>query len=270
MKTAESTVELPFGQTDATVDELRAVIDIEAATAVATKAGIHGAEERILNLIDCLPALLAWLEENGRRYPWRLTTDPWRIYITEILLQRTRGDAVEGVYHEFFDRFPDYRALANSSEDDIGDAVYTLGLVNHRTRSLKEAAMHCSDHGGVPDTLEGLKQPWRVGDYSARACQLFARGEPLALVDANFGRVFGRVLPYDLPRQPHKSDEFYAFLDVLVPAKSGLARAFNLAVLDLGALICTPSNPLCQRCPLKSTCNYYLRTDNTNDASGRQ
>lgn len=97
---------LPFGRTSTDAAELKQLIDIEAATELAEQGGVSNAEARVIAFIECIPRLLSWLEDNGRRYPWRNTTDPWRVYLSEILLQRTRGDAVEGIYEEFFTQFP--------------------------------------------------------------------------------------------------------------------------------------------------------------------
>lgn len=248
---------LPFGRTSVSSDELRDMVETGSAVTIASEMGVRDPEERISALIDCLPNLLTWLEENGRRYPWRETTNPWRIYLTEVLLQRTRGDAVDEIYDDFFDRFPDPQALNGASDTEIRDAVHSLGFVNHRTRTLREISNLCTNHGGVPRSIDELKQPWRVGEYSARACQLFARCEPLALVDANFARVFGRVLGNKMPEQPHKSEVVYSLLDALVPDDPAVARAFNLAILDLGAKICKPTDPDCTACPLNTACHYY-------------
>lgn len=254
---------LPFGRTEVSVDELRTLIDIEAAVELAADGEVEGPEERVNEFVKCVPDLLSWLEMEGRRYPWRQTADPWRVYIAEILLQRTRGDAVDKIYTEFMNQFPDPESLHAAQESEIRELIHTLGFVNHRTRTLRDVGeIFVSEYGGkVPNSVEGLKKPWRVGDYSARACQLFSRGAPMALVDANFARVFERLLGYVMPRQPHKSSEVYALLDALVPSDPDLARAFNLAVLDLGALICTPENPACESCPVNIACNYY----NVND-----
>lgn len=253
----ETEIQMPFGRTDVTFDELMGLVDIDLAIKHARKAGVTDADSRIYTLIKHLPSLLDWLQKNGRRFPWRETTDPWRIYITEILLQRTRADEVDKIYEDFFVNFPTANAIADSPESEIRNMVFSLGFVNHRTRTLYEAADLCIEQGSVPESLEELKRPWRVGEYSARACQMFSRGEPLALVDANFSRVIERVLGYDMPNQPHKSDEFYDFLGALVPSEPALARAFNLALLDLGALICKPQNPACNVCPINTACYYY-------------
>lgn len=251
--------DLPFGQTRTTPAEIRSLVEIDTAVMQARRGNVDHPEDQIEGFIEVVPSLLEWLEHNGRLYPWRETEDPWEVYIAEILLQRTRGDAVERVYTEFLETFPDPESLMHADEEEIADKVRSLGFVNHRTRTLKEVGeLFTKEYGGkVPDSVDKLKRPWRVGDYSARACQIFARGEIMALVDTNFARVIGRVLGYEMPTQPHKSSEVYALLYALVPSSSDLARAFNFAILDLGALVCTPKNPDCESCPVNDACNYY-------------
>ncbi|WP_247729562.1 hypothetical protein [Halovivax limisalsi] len=253
-----STVDLPFGRTRVSVAELRAGIDVETASEELLSADVSNPEEAIESFIEYLPSLLVWLEEHGREYPWRSTTDPWRIYATEILLQRTRSDAVDEIYADFFTRYPDPGALLIADEDSLRDTVRPLGFVNHRERTLREAAELCVEehNGDVPEDIDALQRPWRVGPYTARASLIFAFGKPLAIVDTNTARITGRVFDYPLPSQPHKSSSFYRLLDALVPADPSLARAFNLALLDLGALICTGGNPDCNNCPLAPACTY--------------
>lgn len=250
--------QLPFGRTQVSETELRASIDVDTAVSCLEKNGVEDPTDRIESFIEYLPDLLAWLETNGREYPWRYTTDPWKVYIAEILLQRTGGDAVASIYEDFLDRFPSPETLHNASEDEIRDVVHSLGFVNHRTRTLKEVGeLFTEKHGGkVPDCLEELKRPWRAGEYSARACQLFARKEPYGLVDSNIARVVERVFSYDMPTQPHKSDAVYDLMNALTPEDPPLARAFNLAILDLGSKVCTSSNPDCDICPLQPACVY--------------
>lgn len=251
---------LPFGQTQVTSEELREHVDEHAAVDALQEVGVDSAPEKVDEFLTTLPALLSWLETHGREYPWRYTTDPWRIFATEILLQRTRGDAVERIYDEFFSTFSRPRAVLENNEGQLRECVQSLGFVNHRVRSIQEAAELCiGEHdSAVPADLETLQQPWRVGPYTARACMLFAFQEPLALVDANTARITGRVFDYPLPEQPHKSEVLYRFLDSLVPADAALARAFNLALIDLGALRCTNAHPNCEECPLSRGCTYSL------------
>lgn len=249
---------LPFGQTQTTRNELDDLTNSEVATSLLEDRGVANSTAKVDSFLDQLPALLEWLETNGREYPWRVTTDPWRIYISEILLQRTRGDAVEEVYDTFFNHFPDPESLHLASDKEIYERVSPLGFGNQRTRTLKEVAELCYvEYGGkVPRELEELKRPWRVGPYSARACLLFAFDNPQALVDTNIARIVERVFSYDMPTQPHKSDEVYEFMESLTPRRGALARSFNLALLDLGDLICTNSSPMCSQCPLNTCCVY--------------
>ncbi|WP_323677696.1 hypothetical protein [Halorubellus sp. PRR65] len=249
---------LPFGQTSVTAVELRSHVDAAAATEALVAADVDHARERFDAVLETVPELLEWLSVHGREYPWRYTTDPWRVFATEILLQRTRGDAVAEIYNPFFSAFPTPNAVREADEADLRDLVRSLGFVNHRVRTLREAADLCvvENEGQVPTDLEALQRPWRVGPYTARACLLFAFQEPLALVDANTARITERVFGYPLPEQPHKSEAVYRFLDALVPDEPALARAFNLALLDLGALRCTNSNPDCSACPIQPSCLY--------------
>jgi A/G-specific adenine glycosylase len=254
---------LPFGRTSVSTAELRSHVDVEAATDALSYSGAENAGERIDGVLETIPELLSWLSTHGREYPWRYTTEPWRIFATEILLQRTRADAVAEIYDSFFSAFPTPEAVCDADEEIIRELVQSLGFVNHRVRTLREAADLCvRDYGNkVPSDPQALQQPWRVGPYTAHACLLFAFQEPVALVDANTTRIIERVLGYPLPEQPHKSDDVYRFLNALIPDESALARAFNLALLDLGALRCTSSAPDCDTCPLQPRCLYGTGED---------
>jgi len=247
-----------LGRTDVTVREIRASIDIERAGEQLDYWNVDVPRAKVEAFVESLPELLEWLENNGREYPWRNVRDPWNIYTTEILLQRTRADAVEAVYDDFFAKFPGPEALDNASRDEIYETVHSLGFGDQRTRTLAEVSEYLTvEHSGeVPCSIEALQEPWRTGPYAARATVQFAFGQPVAIVDSNFARILARVFNIDLPEQPHKSDAVYELLEALVPSEPSMARAFNLALLDLGALVCTPQNPDCSVCPLLSGCKY--------------
>jgi len=248
---------LPFGQTRVTTSEYDQLIERNEAIDRLEAENISNPRGRVGEFIQVIPNLLVWLEKNGRDFPWRHTTDPWRIYATEILLQRTRADAVENIYESFFTEFPSPSAVVEIDEQTIFEIIRPLGFGNQRTRSIREAAKLCEQHGGkVPADLETLQEPWRVGPYSARACLLFAFNTPLALVDSNIARILERVFDYGMPEQPHKSDGVYQFAESLIPDDAGLARAINFAFLDLGALICIDENPRCSVCPLNPSCVF--------------
>ncbi|WP_420182098.1 hypothetical protein ACNO8S_13635 [Haloarcula sp. KBTZ06] len=216
------------------------------------------ARQQVEAFVSTINDLLSWLSENGRQFPWRQTTDPWHVYIAEILLQRTHAEAVTGVYETFLDRYPNPMQLADATENEIYDVVKSLGFGNQRTRTLQDVALVLvEDHSGaVPKDLDALKKPWRVGPYCARATMMFAFGIPMSLVDRNFARVAERVFDYSMPSQPHKDDQVQQLLEGITPMNGGLARAFNLAILDLGALVCLPSSPECNVCPFQSCCVY--------------
>jgi A/G-specific adenine glycosylase len=254
-----SDLELPFGTTEVEAEDLRALIDFEQAVKLAADGNVTNPSMRLGQFVEAVPGLLEWLSASGRTYPWRWTTDPWEVYIAEILLQRTRGDAVADVYETFISQFPDPRTLHQAREEQIRDVVSSLGFTNHRVRTLKEVSelVVTEYSGNVPDSVEELQKPWRVGEYTARAVQIFSRGRPLGLVDVNFARIIERALGYEMPNQPHKSRTVYAFLDSITPRAPGVARAFNLAMLDLGALVCTSSGPACDSCPLSDACLYF-------------
>lgn len=253
-----SELNLPFGRTRITASEYSELVEIARAEELLAANGVDSPAERLECFVSVCPEMLRWLETHGRHFPWRNTVDPWRVYATEILLQRTRAAAVEEIYEAFFEEFPTPEELHEGDEETLRDLVQSLGFVNHRTRSLFEAAEMCvEEYGGdVPESLEALKQPWRVGDYSARACLVFAFGHAQPLVDTNFARVVGRIFDYEMPSQPHKSDTVYELLDALVPNEPSVARAFNLAILDIGALVCSPDSPSCNECPLRDGCEF--------------
>jgi A/G-specific adenine glycosylase len=251
-------MDLPFGQTQISSSEYAELVDTSEIVNHLEAVGVTKPEARITDLIKKIPVFLEWLDQHGRDYPWRYTTDPWQIYATEILLQRTRANAVADIYESFFGEFPDPIAVVKSDRQAVFEHVRSLGFGEQRTRSIREAARLCVEQndGDVPDNLEMLQDPWRVGPYSARACLLFAFHRPLALVDSNIARIIERVFDCEMPTQPHKSDDVYTLMDSLIPDQPSFARSINFAFLDLGALICTAQDPQCPKCPLGTCCVY--------------
>lgn len=254
------TCELPFGRTESSEKEIRRTTSPEQTVELLIDQGqsAQEAEDRVDFCLASIPDLLRWVASNGQRYPWRSTTDPWEVYIAEILLQRTRGDAVQNVYTDFLEYYPDPEAMQDATEEQVFEIVRPLGFGNQRTKSLLDVGGILNErHGGeVPADLDALQEPWRVGPYCARATLLFAHGRPMALVDSNFARVFGRVLDYEMPSQPHKSAQVYRLIEGLTPDIPELARAFNLAILDLSDAVCEASSPRCPACPLMESCAH--------------
>lgn len=229
----------PHGKTDVTSSDYRRMINESQALDSMRNLGINDPESSLEVFIQEIPDLFSWFENNARDYPWRRTTDPWEAYTAEILLQRTRADNVERVYNTFLERYPSPEALKAANEDEIKQLIGELGLVNIRTKTLVDVGQIFTEEyaGAVPEQLEGLKKPWRVGDYVARATQIFARGKPMGLVDPNICRVISTIMDIELPEQPHKCDKVYNLMDALTPKEPTVSRAFYLALIDRGATL---------------------------------
>ena len=196
--------------------------------------------------------LLEWFRENGRYLPWRQTRDPYAIWLSEIILQQTRIEQGCPYWERFIRQWPTVEALAAASEDEVLRAWQGLGYYS-RARNLHTAACQIVALGGFPRTLEGIRQLKGVGDYTAAAIGSIAFGLPAAVVDGNVYRVLSRHYGISTPiNSTEGKKEFTALAQELLPA--GEASAFNQAMMDFGALQCTPANPRCLLCPLQDTC----------------
>lgn len=196
--------------------------------------------------------LIAWYEAGHRDLPWRATDDPYRIWISEIMLQQTRAQAVIPYYNRFLRRFPTLEALAESAEEDVLTLWAGLGYYS-RARNLRRAAQQMAGYGGFPKDFEGLRALPGIGDYTAAAIASIAFGLPHAVLDGNVLRVVARVendaadIGSARTRQRFR-DIAQAWLDVRRPGP------FNQAMMELGATICLPKNPSCAECPLAAGC----------------
>lgn len=197
-------------------------------------------------------AILEWFRENGRVLPWRETRDPYAIWLSEIILQQTRIEQGKPYWERFMKRWPTVEALAQASEDDVLREWQGLGYYS-RARNLHEAAKQIVEMGGFPKTVEGIKRLKGVGDYTAAAIGSIAFNLPAAVVDGNVYRVLARHYGIETPiNTTEGKKEFTALANNLLPANE--ASAFNQAMMDFGAVQCTPVNPQCTVCPLQETC----------------
>ena len=196
--------------------------------------------------------LLSWFRDFGRELPWRGTRDAYAIWLSEIILQQTRIQQGEAYWHRFMHRFPTVEALAAASEDEVLRLWQGLGYYS-RARNLHTAARQIVTAGAFPQTLEGIRALKGVGDYTAAAIGSIAFGLDTAAVDGNVYRVlarhFGITTPINSTEGKH---EFAALAQALLP--HGQAGAFNQALMDFGAIQCTPQSPRCTVCPLAETC----------------
>ena len=207
--------------------------------------------------------LIRWYEENKRDLPWRRTSDPYLIWISEIILQQTR--VVQGLeyFNRFTERFPDVAALARADEDEVMKYWQGLGYYS-RARNLHAAARQImNDFSGVfPRTREEVLSLKGIGDYTAAAICSFAYRLPYATVDGNVFRVLARLFDIDLPIDGGEGKKYFtalaqSLLDERRPVSFSHAyhmRAFNQAMMEFGALQCVPKSPDCEHCPLNGKC----------------
>jgi A/G-specific adenine glycosylase len=189
-----------------------------------------------------MSTLLEWFRTNGRHdLPWRQTRDPYKIYISEVMLQQTQVERVKEYYARFLERFPTLRALSKASQEEVLALWSGLGYYSRATNLLKTARI-CGDR--LPNSYEELLKLPGIGDYTASAICSFAYNQPVAVIDTNIKRLICRhfATTTNLKSLAHR------WLDRSRP------KEHNLALMDLGALVCTPKNPACSSCPLHATC----------------
>ena len=206
--------------------------------------------ERFADMIE------AWYEQHGRDLPWRNTDNPYRIWISEVILQQTRVAQGYDYFLRFVERFPTVQALAGASEDEVMRMWQGLGYYS-RARHLHAAARAIVRRGGTfPETYEGVRALPGIGDYTAAAICAFAYGLPRAVVDGNVYRVLARWAGIGEPTDTAKGKRLFADLAGELLDKERPA-AYNQAIMDFGALQCTPRLPDCPSCPLAGTCVAY-------------
>ena len=199
--------------------------------------------------------LLDWYAREGRDLPWRRTRDPYRIWLSEVILQQTRVAQGMEYYLRFTERFPDVASLAAAPEDEVLKLWQGLGYYS-RARNLQKAAqVIMTRHGGVfPDTYKGLTALPGVGDYTAGAIASIAFGQPVPAVDGNVLRLAARLTGCDdNVLEPKTRARFRRWMAEVIP--SDRPGAFNQALMDLGAMVCLPNGaPLCEQCPARTFC----------------
>lgn len=222
--------------------------------------------------------IISWFRENGRALPWRETRDPYAIWLSEIILQQTRIAQGWEYWERFMTQYPTVEDLAAAHEDEVLKLWQGLGYYS-RARNLHTAAKQIVALGYFPDTLEGIKQLKGVGDYTAAAIGSFAFDIPAAVVDGNVYRVLARYFGIDTPiNSTQGKKEFAALAQSLLPSSKAsdslssfspasdfqsslsLVAAYNQAMMDFGAIQCTPKSPKCLLCPLAETCEA-MRTN---------
>jgi len=196
--------------------------------------------------------LLDWFALHKRDLPWRHTKDPYAIWLSEVILQQTRIQQGMDYWWRFMKRWPRVEDLANATEDEVLKEWQGLGYYS-RARNLHVAAQQIVERGKFPDTLEDIKKLKGVGDYTAAAIGSIAFGLPVAVVDGNVYRVLARHYGIDTPINTTMGKHLFTELaQSLLPEDK--PAEFNQAMMDFGAIQCTPTSPKCVVCPLQETC----------------
>ncbi|MGO4889828.1 A/G-specific adenine glycosylase [Anaerobacillus sp. MEB173] len=201
--------------------------------------------------------LTTWFKYNQRDLPWRENQDPYRIWVSEVMLQQTRVETVIPFYHRFIEKFPTVEALASADEEHVLKAWEGLGYYS-RVRNLQSAVREVSENynGVVPNTSEEISSLKGVGPYTAGAILSIAYDQPEPAVDGNVMRVLSRIYNIwdDVSKQKTRKNFEEIIRELLIDTDPSM---FNQGLMELGALICTPRSPSCETCPVQVHCLAY-------------
>lgn len=206
---------------------------------------------------DITRSLLTWYKHNARRLPWREDADPYAIWVSEIMLQQTRVGTVIPYFQRWMERFPNLETLAKATEQDVLLAWEGLGYYSRAHNLYRAARLIFEEHGGeIPHDQKGLQALPGIGRYTAGAISSIAFGKDEPVLDGNVRRVLARIFNVSAPaRSPAGERELWELAsDILPPGEAG---DHNQALMELGALVCTPRNPVCESCPLAEICQAY-------------
>lgn len=201
-------------------------------------------------------SLLNWSKDNFPYYPWRNTSDPYHIMISEMLLRRTRASSVPDVYEKFLKKFPTVSSLAKSSVEEIENIIQSLGMKSRSNKMKYAAKMVVENYSGkLPSNeKELLEIVGRESQYTANAIRCFGLNQKVPIFDVNVKRIFERIFSIDFGKSPHKKKNSWKIVAAAVPEKN--VKQYNWALLDLGKAVCTPADPKCSVCPLETICDY--------------
>jgi A/G-specific adenine glycosylase len=201
--------------------------------------------------------LVKWYKDNHRSLPWRATRDPYRIWLSEIILQQTRVSQGLPYYERFVEKYPTIKHLAQAPEQDVLRLWQGLGYYT-RARNLHRCAIKvATEHNGIfPETFAELIKLPGIGEYTAAAIASIAHQEPVAVVDGNVFRVLSRMFGIDTTiNSPAGKKEFTALANRVLDHR--LPDIHNQAMMEFGALFCTPKNPACPECIFKTSCEAF-------------
>lgn len=207
--------------------------------------------------MNTLLPIVKWYENHKRDLPWRNTKSPYLIWLSEVIMQQTRVDQGLPYYIQFSQQYPTLQSLAKADDQDVMKLWQGLGYYNRAKNMLKTARFILENHGGqFPKSHDGLIELPGIGPYTAAAIASFAYNEPKAVVDGNVYRVLSRVFNIDLSIDSSAGKQYFSELAQVLLDKKNPAT-YNQAIMELGAIICKPNNPLCQECDLQTKCLAY-------------
>jgi len=212
-------------------------------------------------------ALLEWYTRNSRDFPWRGISDPYKILISEILLQKTRAENVVVVFNRFVTKYPNAEKLSTASFSELKNEIEILGLHTQRATKLQKLAGILVEKykGKVPNNKKELLELPGIGVYVANAVLCFAFGYDVPLLDTNIGRIIERVFSVKVAGEERKKSKVWELIAEFVP--KGKSREYNYSLIDFGALVCTTKNPRHNLCPLTEICDYYSGNKMNNPSS---
>ena len=208
-------------------------------------------------MTEIAPRLLTWYHQNKRILPWRDHPDSYAVWVSEIMLQQTRVDTVIPYFERWIAKFPAIKALAAADEQDILNLWEGLGYYS-RARNLHKAAkiLFAEYDAKLPEDTGALQKLPGIGRYTAAAISSMAFGHDAAALDGNIRRVYARIFNIAEPLGTTTAEKiFWRLADENLP--TGKAGDYNQALMDLGAMICTPRNPSCEECPVIKLCQGY-------------
>lgn len=203
--------------------------------------------------IQC--SLLSWAEGNLRSFPWRTKRSAYEIVVAEILLKRTTAKAVSKVYEEFLRKYSSIKELSQANPEDLELILKPIGYSRLRSKEFIAISSFVMDRygGRIPSKMDELDKIPYIGPYTAAALMCFAYDICAPMVDSNVMRIVGRMFMHSFKKKPNNMEAIYIISQVM-PQKD--YKKFNLALLDLGAIVCVPKNPRCKVCPLFNGCDY--------------
>jgi len=209
-------------------------------------------------------ATLSWFYENGRKFPWRDTSDAYQVLVAEVCLQKTNADKVAPVFQQIIGKYPTMNQLAKADLRDLNAYFSHLGLFKRGYFLLQIAKDITNDYGGaIPKDREALLKVKGIGEYTANSVLCLAYRERLPLLDGSTQRVLSRVYGLKVNKPAWANKSMRAFMETILPDSE--AREFNLALIDIAAKYCRPKKPKCGDCPLAEICLSPTRLRGQND-----